>query len=472
MEKLVVTRRKGGSFESRSLQGCPLQPRHASQGKESQWNGVGVPLERGSKRKAAPAQRCNRYNERIPHRSGSEQGGRSATMPAQRKQTVLEPKGDYVSGTHQPLPQPRTFTFIEIGSQSKQVVHQELDRTELARPSCRRHEDHADSRMVGQDPAPGWNQAEDQECTVGHLLAWGPLGIGRTQSSLRPRREPRPSRCFNRRSSKQQNLNPACGSCSRCRSSNARAVAATRGDDGARRCSHGSPRIRIDCIEVEERRVGDRDPSVGICIGRRRIEGDQEQEQSVATGRVRSTSASSLARKHSLSIRRGLDFCQSALSWQDSIHLSDSLPSSHPSSNRESLWNQEQQGTTDRMAHPSPIAGDFTHLKRGECESRAITASSHDPKNYAGTLRTSSFGGSAASPQEGRGDGPAIGVSTEIKSTGIYRDSVETRVSLALGVRGCLKSAPPESAKCFEILVSADGLEPSTHALKGHCSAS
>ncbi len=50
----------------------------------------------------------------------------SATMPAQRKQKVLEPKGDYVWGTHQPLRQPRTTTLIEIGSQSKQVVHQKL----------------------------------------------------------------------------------------------------------------------------------------------------------------------------------------------------------------------------------------------------------------------------------------------------------------------------------------------------------
>src|ERR1700740_790190 len=115
MEKLVVTRHRGGSFESRSLQACPLQPRHASQGKESNRNGVGVSLERGSERTAAPAQRCNRHNERIPYRSGGEQRGRSETMPAQRKQTVLEP---HVWGSHQPLPQPRTIPFIEVDSQS------------------------------------------------------------------------------------------------------------------------------------------------------------------------------------------------------------------------------------------------------------------------------------------------------------------------------------------------------------------
>src|ERR1700756_3182901 len=118
MEKLVVTRHRGGSFESRSLQACPLQPRHASQGKESNWNRVGVSLERESERTAAPAQGCNRHNEGIPYRSGSEQIGRSATMPAQRKQTVLEPQGDHVWGTHQSLSQPRTVPFIEVDSQS------------------------------------------------------------------------------------------------------------------------------------------------------------------------------------------------------------------------------------------------------------------------------------------------------------------------------------------------------------------
>jgi hypothetical protein len=38
-------------------------------------------------------------------------------------------------------------------------------------------------------------------------------------------------------------------------------------------------------------------------------------------GGVRTTSASSLAGKHGLSIGRGLDFCQPALSWQDSKRL-------------------------------------------------------------------------------------------------------------------------------------------------------
>jgi integrase len=73
-------------------------------------------------------------------------------------------------------------------------------------------------------------------------------------------------------------------------------------------------------------------------------------------------------------------------------------------------------------------------------------------------------------PQEGRANGASIGIPGKIEGTERYRDGVETRVSLALGVRGCPKSVLPKSAKYFEILVSAAGFEPATHALKGHCS--
>ena len=234
----------------------------------------------------------------------------------------------------------------------------------------------------------------------------------------------------------------------------------------ARRCSHGSPRLGVDRIEVEKRRVGDRNPSVRICYGRRRIVGDQPQEQPPATRGVGTTSASSLAGKHGLSIGRGLDFCQSALSWQDSIHLSNSLPTSYPSRHRKNLWNQEQQGSTDRMAHATPVASDIADLKRGECESRTITASSPNPKDYPGALRTGGFRRSAGSPQEGRANGSSGGILREAESAERYRNGVETRVSLALGVRGCPKPTLPKSARYFEVLVSAAGFEPATHALK------
>ena len=147
-----------------------------------------------------------------------------------------------------------------------------------------------------------------------------------------------------------------------------------------------------------------------------------------------------------------------------------SLPSSHPSRNRKNLWNQEQQGSTARMAHASPVASDIADLKRGECESRTITASSPNPKDYPGALRTGGFRRSAGSPQEGRANGSSGGILREAESAERYRNGVETRVSLALGVRGCPKPTLPKSARYFEVLVSAAGFEPATHALKGHCS--
>ena len=129
-----------------------------------------------------------------------------------------------------------------------------------------------------------------------------------------------------------------------------------------------------------------------------------------------------------------------------------------------------QQRSTDRMAHATPVASDIVDLERGECEGRTIAASSHNPKDYAGALRTGGFSRSAGSPQEGRANGASGGILRETEGAERYRNSVETRVSLALGVRGCPKSALPKFTKYFEMLVSAEGLEPSTHALKGHCS--
>lgn len=140
MEKLVVTRRKGGSFESRSPQAYPLQHGYALQREKVNWHGVGIPLERRGKWPAAPTQGSNRRNQTIPHRSGGEQGSRSVTMPAQREQTILEPKGNDVWGTRQPLSEPRITAFVEIGAQNKQVAHQELDRSEVARSSSWQYE--------------------------------------------------------------------------------------------------------------------------------------------------------------------------------------------------------------------------------------------------------------------------------------------------------------------------------------------
>src|SRR4029077_3535537 len=130
---------------------------------------------------------------------------------------------------------------------------------------------------------------------------------------------------------------------------------------------------------------------------------------------------------------------------------------------------KEQQRSTDRVAHSAPVARDVADLKRRECEGRTVADTSHNPKDHPGSLRTSSFIRSARSAQQGRADGASSGISREIEGAGDDRHGVETRVLLALGVRGCPKRTLPKSANCFGILVSAAGLEPATHALKGHC---
>src|SRR5437588_10649395 len=121
MEKLVVTRHKGGSFESRSSQIYPLQPRHASQGKKSMRRGLDLPLERNSKRPAASTERSNRHSQAVSYTGGGEPGGRPTAFPPQREQTTIESQTDNVWGTHQPLPRSRTTAFVEVSTLRKQV---------------------------------------------------------------------------------------------------------------------------------------------------------------------------------------------------------------------------------------------------------------------------------------------------------------------------------------------------------------
>jgi hypothetical protein len=129
-----------------------------------------------------------------------------------------------------------------------------------------------------------------------------------------------------------------------------------------------------------------------------------------------------------------------------------------------------QQGSTDRMAHTTPITSDVADLKRGKCEGRAVTASPYNPKDYPGALRTSRFSRSAGRTQQSRSDGASCGIPGELEGANGYRNGVETRAPLALGVRGRPNSTLSKAAEYFEILVSAAGFEPATHALKGHCS--
>jgi len=151
----------------------------------------------------------------------------------------------------------------------------------------------------------------------------------------------------------------------------------------------------------------------------------------------------------------------------DSAEVSNSLPTTHSSRNRESSRSQEQQRSTDRMAYATPLASDIADLKRREFEGRAVATSPHNPKDHPGPLRTSGFIRSARSAPEGRAEGASSGIPREIEGAGRYRDGVETRVLLGLGVRGCPKRDLSKSPKSFEIMVSAAGLEPATHALKG-----
>src|SRR5215831_2478269 len=137
----------------------------------------------------------------------------------------------------------------------------------------------------------------------------------------------------------------------------------------------------------------------------------------------------------------------------DSIHLSNPLPTTHSPRHRKSSRDKKQQRCTDRVAHSAPVARDIADLKRRECEGRAVAASSHNPKDHPGSLRTSSFIRSARSAQQGRADDASSGISREIEGAGHYRHGVKTRVLPALGVRGCPKPTLPKSAKCFGIMV-------------------
>ncbi len=252
----------------------------------------------------------------------------------------------------------------------------------------------------------------------------------------------------------------------RCRASNSRTVAPARSNDGAHRCRHGVEGLRVSRVEVEECRLGHRHPSIRICFRGRRIEGYQEQKQRSAPSSTRSECASSVARAHTLSLGRRLDLCQSALPWQDPVYASNPFPTSHSPCNRTSLNPQEQQASADWVAHAAPITSYIADLERRECKGRTIATSSHHPQDNLGTLRPSGFRRPAESAQEGRPDGAAGEIFREIESAKRCPNCVET----VRGVRGCPKSTLPKSPKYLEILVSAAGFEPATHALKGRCS--
>ncbi len=320
---------------------------------------------------------------------------------------------------------------------------------------------------IHRPDSPRWNQAEDQEHSFSDFLAWSTLGIRKPQPRMWSGRDARPPRRLDRSPTEQQNLDQTRDSSAECSPSHSRGVAAPRDDDGSPRCGHSSKSIGTGRFEVEERWLEHWHTSIRICICRRRIEGDQEPEQRFAAGSVRSQGASSVARAHTLSLGRRLDLCQSTLPRQDAVHVPNPVPPSHSPGHRASIRTQEQQAGTDRLAHATPVAGHIADLERRECEGCTITTSSHYPKDNLGTLSASGFSRPAESPQQGRPDGCSEATAGETESEKRSRNPVEKRVLGVLGVRGCLESTLLKFTKCFEIMVSAAGFEPATHALKG-----
>src|SRR5579864_305657 len=471
MEKLVVTRHQGGSFESRPSQARALQPGHASQRKTSAWHGLDLPLERETKRPAPSTKTSNRHNPAVPHRSSSKQSGRPVTLSAQRKQTSVESEAHDVWGTHQPLSRSRTTALIEVGADWKQILHQELDRASLVWSSCGQHEDYADSRMAGQSRAPGWNQAEDQERSFNDLLARSPLGARGTQSGVRAGRHARSPRRIHRCPPEQQNFDHTRGASTRRGSPDSGATTASRGNDGARRCSNRSQGVGAGRAEMEERWVGDGNPSFRVCVGRRGIEGNQERELSSAPGAGGSRGTAPVARAHALSLERGLDLRQPALPRQNTIHLPNSLSPAHSPCDRTSFRTQEQQGSAHRLAYAAPFACHTAHFERGKCEGHAVTTATHHSEDNPRTLRAGGLCRSTESPQEGRQNGASAEIFREIESekcasgkrVGLpisQRNRERLLIANFRGAWGCPVATRCNWRKRFEIMVSAAGFEP------------
>ena len=226
--------------------------------------------------------------------------------------------------------------------------------------------------------------------------------------------------------------------------------------------------------------VGNRDPSIRVRVRGRRIEGNQEPEQPSASRRTCSGSASPVARAHAVSLGRRLALRQPTLPRQNSLHVPNPLPTSHSSCNRASLRTSEQQARPDRMAHSTSVASHAARLERGECKSHTIATAAHHSKNNLGTVRASGFRRSTEGASENCQNGASGEVPRDVESQKRNRESVgllssqRNREGLLItnlrGARECPVATCCNWSKAFEILVSAAGFEPATHALKGHCS--
>lgn len=216
---------------------------------------------------------------------------------------------------------------------------------------------------------------------------------------------------------------------------------------------------------MEECWVGDRNPSFRVRAGRRRIEGNQEREQSSAPDAGSSRGTAFVARAHTLSLERGLDLRQPALPRQNTIHLPNSLSPAHSPCDRTSFRTQEQQRSAHRLAHATPFACHTAHFERGKCEGHTVTTATHHSEGNPRTLRAGSLCRSTESPQEGRQNGASAEISGEIESeeraarnpVGVpisQRNRQRLLIANFRGAWGCPVATRCNWRKRFEILVS------------------
>jgi hypothetical protein len=212
--------------------------------------------------------------------------------------------------------------------------------------------------------------------------------------------------------------------------------------------------------------LGYRHPSIRIRFCGRRIEGHQEQKQRSAPSSVGSKCASSLARAHTLSLGRRLDLCQSPLPWQD--------PYTYQILFRRRIRPVIERVSTLKSSKQEPIGWHTLRrslatllISNGENVQVAQSQLRHTTPKITLELYAQAF---SADQQKAHRKAVQMMLPAKFPEKLKARSAAPTGVETVLGVRGCPNSTLPKSSKYFEILVSAAGLEPATHALKGHCS--
>src|SRR6266568_1421958 len=470
MEKRIVTRRQGGSIESRSYP-HPLQLWHGAQGKTEGGHCLGLSLERADQRTTPSSQGSHRNAQRSSDGFSGQPCRRKPSLQAERGQTAAQPHPVWLSD--QSLSGSRVAKSFKIYPENQLGLHQELDRAHLARPAGLRDEDNGDRVLAPFHRTAGWNQIEDQGHPVHNLLPRSPLGTGGTQSHLRTGGHGWPSGGINRSASERQGLDSAGHSAAGSSPEGLGESAIARGYHGIARCGDRLAGLGIDRPEMEGCAMEDWYAPVGACLIAGGTEGNQILRQRSAIGQADYDRIASLARAHALSWRGGLDLRQSVLPRQDAVHVSDPLPQTHPAGDREGLRPQEQQAGADRLAYPATVAGNPIDLERRERQSHAVPAPPYHPDFDTCSVFPSRQFGSAEGARQGGSDGIAKGDVEEAASQASNFRAIEKAgifIPASYGVLWRLKRASKIRRKSFRIMVSALGLEPRTHALKGRCS--